>query len=215
MITLVLQGLWETVYMTLASTLLAYIVGLPLGLLLTVTDKDGIKPLPALNSVLGTVVNILRSVPFLILLLVLVPVTRFIMGTAIGSKAMIVPLFIAAFPFVARVVEGSAKEVDRGVIEAAQSMGASSWQIVWRVLVPEALPSLLNGAAISLMTVLGYSAQAGIVGGGGLGGIAITYGYYRRDNSIMLIMIVVLVCVVQVLQLIGTRSSRLSDRRRR
>lgn len=213
LIDLVLNGLWETLYMTLASTAVAYIIGLPLGLLLTVTNAEGIKPNAAVNGALGAIVNVLRSVPFLILLVALVPVTRFIIGTAIGSEAMIVPLVIAAAPFVARMVESSAKEVDRGVVEASQAMGASNWQIVWRVIVPEAMPSLINGAAIAITTILGYSAMAGIVGGGGLGGIAINYGYYRQDSQIMMIMIVILVIVVQIFQMLGTTSSRLSDRR--
>ena len=213
LISLVLNGLWETLYMTLASTVVAYIIGLPLGLLLTVTNAEGINPNAAVNGVLGAVVNILRSVPFLILLVALVPFTRLLIGVAIGSKAMIVPLVVAAAPFVARMVESSAKEVDRGVIEASQSMGASNWQIVWRVIVPEAMPSLINGAAIAITTILGYSAMAGIVGGGGLGGIAINYGYYRQNSQIMMIMIVILVIVVQIFQMLGTTCSRLSDRR--
>lgn len=213
MTALVLQALWETLYMTVASTAAAYLIGLPLGLLLTVSAPDGIKPRSALYTALGGCINILRSVPFLILMMTLIPVTRLVCGTAIGSPATIVPLTIAAFPFVARMVESSAKEVDRGVIEASLSMGASPSQVVWRVIVPEALPGLLNGAAIATTTILGYSAMAGICGGGGLGVIAINYGYYRGQTSIMLIMCVILVIVVQAFQMLGTRASRLSDKR--
>lgn len=210
---LVLTALWETLYMTVASTAAAYLIGVPLGLLLTVTAPDGIKPRAALYTVLGGVINVLRSVPFLILMMTLIPVTRLVCGTAIGSPATIVPLTIAAFPFVARMVESSAKEVDRGVIEASLSMGATSSQVVWRVIVPEAMPSLLNGAAIATTTILGYSAMAGICGGGGLGVIAINYGYYRGDTAIMLIMCIILVLVVQAFQMAGSRASRVSDKR--
>jgi D-methionine transport system permease protein len=210
---LVLQALWETLYMTVASTVAAYLIGLPLGLLLTVSAPDGIRPRAALYTTLGGVINILRSVPFLILMMTLIPVTRLICGTAIGSPATVVPLTIAAFPFVARMVESSAKEVDRGVIEASLSMGASPSQVVWRVIVPEAMPGLLNGAAIATTTILGYSAMAGICGGGGLGVIAINYGYYRGETSTMLVMCVILVVVVQAFQMLGTRASRLSDKR--
>lgn len=210
---LVLQALLETLYMTLASTAAAYIIGLPLGLLLTVAAAEGIRPNAALYGVLGGVVNILRSVPFLILLITVIPLTRLICGTAIGSGATIVPLTVAAFPFVARMVESSAKEVDRGVIEASLSMGASPWQVVWKVIVPEAMPSLLTGGAIAITTILGYSAMAGICGGGGLGAIAINYGYYRGNTAIMLVMVVILVAVVQIFQMAGTRAARLSDRR--
>lgn len=202
-----------TIYMTLASTAAAYIIGLPLGLLLTVTAEDGIKPNRGVNAVIGGIINVLRSVPFLILLITVIPVTRFICGTAIGSWPTVVPLTIAAFPFVARMVESSAKEVDRGVIEASLSMGASPWQVVWRVIVPEAMPSLINGAAIATTTILGYSAMAGICGGGGLGAIAINYGYYRSQTDIMLIMVVILVIIVAIFQSLGTGASRRSDRR--
>lgn len=210
---LTLSEFWATIYMTLASTAAAYLIGLPLGLLLTVTADEGIRPSKALNATLGGVINILRSVPFLILLITVIPVTRFICGTAIGSWPTVIPLTIAAFPFVARMVESSAKEVDRGVIEASLSMGASTWQVVWRVIVPEAMPSLINGAAIATTTILGYSAMAGICGGGGLGAIAINYGYYRSQTDIMLVMVVILVVIVQVFQTLGTGASRRSDRR--
>ena len=210
---LVPQALWESVYMTVLSTLSAYIIGMPLGLVLVVTGKDGIHPMRTLNLALGAVVNFLRSVPFILLLFFLNPFTRWVVGTTVGSPATIVPLVISAFPFVARMVESSAKEVDRGVIEASQSMGASNWQIVTKVILPEARPSLINGAALSATTILGYSAMASINGGGGLGAIAINYGHYRQNYAVMFAMIVVLVLLVQVLQEFGTRGARLSDRR--
>lgn len=210
---LIPQALWESVYMTVLSTLFAYIIGMPLGLILVVTGKDGIHPMRALNLVLGAVINFLRSVPFILLLFFLNPFTRWVVGTTVGSPATIVPLVISAFPFVARMVESSAKEVDRGVIEASQSMGASNWQIITKVILPEAKPGLINGAALSATTILGYSAMASINGGGGLGAIAINYGHYRQNYAVMFAMIVVLVLLVQVLQEFGTRGSRLSDRR--
>ena len=210
---LIPQALWESVYMTVLSTLFAYIIGMPLGLILVVTGKDGIRPMPGLNLTLGAVVNFLRSVPFILLLFFLNPFTRWVVGTTVGSPATIVPLVISAFPFVARMVESSAKEVDRGVIEASQSMGASNWQIITKVILPEARPSLINCAALSATTILGYSAMASINGGGGLGAIAINYGHYRQNYAVMFAMIVVLVLLVQVLQEFGTRGARLSDRR--
>lgn len=210
---LIPQALWESVYMTVLSTLFAYIIGMPLGLILVVTGKDGIRPMPGLNLTLGAVVNFLRSVPFILLLFFLNPFTRWVVGTTVGSPATIVPLVISAFPFVARMVESSAKEVDRGVIEASLSMGASNWQIITKVLLPEAKPGLINGAALSATTILGYSAMASINGGGGLGAIAINYGHYRSDYAVEFVMIVVIVLFVQVIQELGTRGSRLSDRR--
>ena len=210
---LVPQALWESIYMTIGSTALAYVIGLPLGLVLVVTARDGIHPMRALNMVLGAVVNFLRSIPFVILLFFVTPLTRLIVGRAIGSEAAIVPLVISAFPFVARMVEQSAREVDRGVVEASQAMGASNWQIITKVLLPESKPSLLNGAAVSATTILGYSAMAGCFGGGGLGSVAINYGYQRYDFMVMFVMIVVLVLLVQVFQEAGTRGSRLTDKR--
>jgi D-methionine transport system permease protein len=208
------EGLLDTLYMTLASTALAYVLGLPIGVALTVTDKKGIRPHRTANAVLGMIVNIIRSVPFLILLIALVPFTRFIAGTSIGATATVVPLVIGAAPFVGRMVESSLKEVDKGVIEAAQSMGASTMQIVWKVLLPEARPSLLNGAAIAVTTILSYSAMAGIVGGGGLGDIAIRYGLYRYQTDIMFVTVAILVILVQILQEAGTWLARKNDRRR-
>jgi D-methionine transport system permease protein len=206
-------GLLDTLYMTLLSTLLAYVIGLPVGVLLVLTDKDGLKPLPALNGILGVAVNILRSVPFLILLIAVIPFTRFVVGTTIGSTATVVPLVIAASPFIARLAESSLKEVDVGALDAARAMGASNWQIVHKVLLPEARPSLILGAAIAVTTILSYSAMAGIVGGGGLGDIAIRYGYYRYQTNIMLVTVAILVIVVQVFQEFGTRLSKWGDKR--
>ncbi|MGN0135485.1 methionine ABC transporter permease MetI [Anaerotignum sp.] len=213
MLALVGQGFLETIYMTVISTALAYLVGLPLGLILVVTDKDGIHPVSWLNSLLGLIINFFRSVPFLILLIALMPFTKAIVGTVIGSKAAIVGLWVAATPFIARMVESSLKEVEVGVIEAAQSMGASPFQIMTKVLLPEAKPSLLVGAAISITTILGYSAMAGIVGAGGLGAIAINYGYYRGQEDVMYIMVVLLAIIVLVFQELGMRISKRTDRR--
>lgn len=207
------QGLWETIYVVVLSTLFSYIIGLPLGLLLAVTDADGLRPSSGVNKVFGTVVNLLRSVPFLIMVFLLTAFTRLIVGTTVGSPAMIPPLVIAAFPFVARLVESSVREVDRGVIEAAQSMGASTFQIVTRVILPEATPSLITGATTATVTILGYSAMAGIVGGGGLGAIAINYGYYRKENLTMWVAVVIIVILVQILQGAGNRIATRSDRR--
>ena len=213
MLALVGQGFIETIYMTVISTALAYIIGLPLGLVLVVTDKDGIHPIPWLNSLLGMVINFFRSIPFLILLIALMPFTKMVVGTIIGSKAAIVGLWIAAAPFIARMVESSLKEVEIGVVEAAQSMGASPFQIMTKVLLPEAKPSLLVGAAISITTILGYSAMAGIVGAGGLGAIAINYGYYRKQSDIMYVMVILMAIIVLVFQELGMRISKHTDRR--
>lgn len=209
------MGLLETLYMTLLSTLLSYVLGLPLGVILVVTQKGGIRENLSLNNVLNVIVNILRSIPFLILLILVLPVTRLIVGTTIGSTATIVPLVIAAFPFIARLVESSLKEVDYGVIEAAKSMGASNFTIVSRVLLPEAKPSLIVGCAIAVTTILSYSAMAGICGGGGLGAIAINYGFYKYETGIMVITVILLVAVVQAFQEIGTRLASRTDKRER
>ena len=213
MLALVGQGFIETIYMTVISTALAYIIGLPLGLVLVVTDNDGIHPIPWLNSLLGMIINFFRSIPFLILLIALMPFTKMVVGTVIGSKAAIVGLWIAAAPFIARMVESSLKEVEIGVVEAAQSMGASPFQIMTKVLLPEAKPSLLVGAAISITTILGYSAMAGIVGAGGLGAIAINYGYYRKQSDIMYVMVILMAIIVLVFQELGMRISKHTDRR--
>ncbi len=213
MLALVGIGFLETLYMTIISTAIAYVIGLPLGMILAVTDKDGISPMPMVNKILGSIVNVLRSVPFVILLVLVMPLTRAIVGTSIGSTATIVPLVIASAPFVARIVESSAKEVDRGVIEASLSMGASTFEIVRKVMLPEAKPSLIVGAAIATTTILGYSAMSGFVGGGGLGTIAVNYGYYRSRTDVMLVMVAVLVLIVQVFQEIGNIISRRCDKR--
>ena len=209
------NALWETLYMVAISTVVSYVIGLPLGLLLVVSDKNGIRPIPVLNTVLGVIVNILRSIPFLILGVMISPLTRAITGSSIGTAAMVVPLTVAAAPYVARMVESSIKEVPFGVIEAAQSMGASPWQIVWKVLVPEAKPSLMVGAAISVVTILGYSAMSGFIGGGGLGTVAVNYGYNRYNFEIMLIAVVIIVVVVQLFQEIGLRLAKKLDKRNR
>lgn len=213
MMMLFLKGLWETLYMTIVSTALAYLFGLPLGVLLCVTDKNGIKPNKPINVVVGFIVNFLRSVPFLILLVALIPVTRVIVGTTIGSTAIIVPLVIGSTPFVARMVESSLQEVNAGVIEATKSMGATNFQIIKKVLIPEAKPSLLVGGAIAITTILGYSAMAGFVGGGGLGAIAINYGYYRFEPIIMYLMVIILAIIVQVFQEVGMKISKKYDKR--
>lgn len=207
------QAFGETLYMTLISTLVAYLIGLPIGIGLIVTAKDGLRPMRVFNAVLGVIVNVLRSVPFLILLVAIMPFTRFITGSTIGSSATVVPLIVAAAPFVARMVESSLKEVDPGVVEAAQSMGASTWKIIWSVYLKEGKPSLTIGSAIALGTILGYSAMAGIVGGGGLGAVAINYGYYRGDSQTMLITVILLVIIVQILQEIAMLIARRRDRR--
>ena len=212
-INMLLNGIWEPVYMVFLSSLLSYVIGIPLGIALVVTDRGGIRPFPLFNRVLGVVINLLRSVPFIILLVMVIPVTRLIVGKIIGPNAAVVPLVISAFPYISRMVESSLKEVDAGVIEAAKSMGASTGQIIWKVLLPEAKPSLLVGAAISITTIVGYSAMAGAVGAGGLGDIAIRYGYHRYETDMMLITVVLLVIIVQIIQEVFMRISRKSDKR--
>ena len=214
-IMMLLEGIKDTLYMTLTSTLIGYVIGLPMGILLTVTDKDGIHPNTAVYKVLDVIANLIRSVPFLILLIVLIPFTRFLIGRSYGPTATIVPLVIAAAPFIARMVESSLLEVDHGVIEAAQSMGANLWTIIWKVMLAESRTSLLVNATIALGTILGYSAMAGAVGGGGLGDIAIRYGYYRYQTDIMLVTVVLLVLLVQLLQYIGMTISKKLDKRTR
>ena len=209
---LIRNGIGETLCMVIISTVISYMIGIPLGIILVVTDKEGIRPIPALQKVLGLIINLLRSVPFLILLIMMIPVTRKLVGTSLGWRAVVPPLVASAAPYIARMVESSFKEIDAGVIEAAKSMGASTSQIIWKVLLPESKPSLLIGAAIST-TILGYSAMAGAVGGGGLGGIAINYGYYRYEKDIMLVTVTILVIIVQIIQEIGMRLARKSDKR--
>ena len=213
MVSMILTGLYETLLMTAASSFFSYVIGIPLGVLLVVSDTNGIKPMPVLNGVLGSIINLIRSVPFMILLIMVIPLTRLMVGTSIGPVAVIPPLVIAAAPYIARMVESSLKEVDAGVIEAAKSMGASNMQIIFKVLLPESRPSLLVGAAISVTTILGYSAMAGFTGGGGLGTIAINYGYYRYQTDIMFITVAILVILVQIIQEIFMRSSKRCDKR--
>ena len=204
---LIRNGIGETLCMVVISTVISYMIGIPLGIILVVTDKEGIRPIPALQKVLGLIINLLRSVPFLILLIMMIPVTRKLVGTSLGWRAVVPPLVASAAPYIARMVESSFKEIDAGVIEA------STFQIIWKVLLPESKPSLLIGAAISTTTILGYSAMAGAVGGGGLGGIAINYGYYRYETDIMLVTVAILVIIVQIIQEIGMRLARKSEKR--
>ena len=211
---IMLEGIKDTLYMTLTSTLIGYVIGLPMGILLTVTDKDGIHPNAAVYKVLDVIANLIRSVPFLILLIVLIPFTRFLIGRSYGPTATIVPLVIAAAPYIARMVESSLKEVDAGVIEAARSMGASNFTIVTKVMLVEARTSLIVGATISLGTILGYSAMAGTVGGGGLGDIAIRYGYTRWQTDIMIVTVILLVILFQIFQTIGMKLASNLDRRK-
>ena len=207
-------AIWETVYVTLLATVFAIILGLPLGVLLVAGQKDGIVPLPAwLLNTLNVVINLLRSVPFLILMILVFPLTRVIVGTVVGTTASIVPLVIAAFPFVARLAEDSFREVSPNTIEMAQSMGASPLQIILKVMIPESVPSLISNATIAVTTILGYSAMSGIIGGGGLGKIAINYGYYRYKYLIMLAAVVLLILLVQVFQSVGTRLAVKCDKR--
>jgi D-methionine transport system permease protein len=211
---MIIRGIGESLYMTLAATLFGYVLGLPWGVVLAVTDADGIKPNRPVYRVLDFVTNIMRSIPFLILLILIIPLTRLIVGKSYGSTATIVPLVVSAAPFIARMVESSLKEVDKGVIEAAQSMGADNFQIIMHVLLVEARVSLITGATICLGTILGYSAMAGTVGGGGLGSIAIQYGYYRYQADIMIVTVVLLVLIQQVFQLIGMSIASRIDRRK-
>jgi len=212
-ISLLLDNTWISIYMTLISTLIAYAIGLPLGVILVVTAPGGLRPGRVLYKVLDFVVNIVRSVPFLILLITIMPLTKLIVGKSYGPAATIVPLALAAAPFVARLVESSLLEVDHGVIEAAQSMGAGLFTIIFKVLLAEARTSLIVGATIALGTILGYSAMAGVVGGGGLGNIAIQYGYYRNQLNVMYAAVIILVVIVQVLQVIGIKLSKKLDKR--
>lgn len=212
---MIIAGIGETLYMTLVSTFFGYVFGLPLGVALRVTDKDGIRPNAVVYKVLDFISNIVRSVPFLILLIVLIPFTRMIVGKSYGSTATIVPLVVAATPFIGRMVESSLREVDGGVIEAAQSMGAGNFTIIFRVLLVEARTSILVGATIAVGTILGYSAMAGTVGGGGLGDIAIRYGYHRYQADIMIVTVILLIVLVQIFQTIGMFISNKLDRRKR
>lgn len=215
LISLMVEGTIESLYMTLVSTALSYLFGVPLGVVLFITDEGGIAENKTINSELGVIVNMLRSVPFIILLVAIIPFTRFVVGTAIGSTATVVPLVVAATPFIARMVESSLKEVNGGVIEAALSMGSNNWQIITKVLLPEAKPSLIVGSTIAITTILGYSAMAGFVGGGGLGAIAINYGYYKYQTDIMFVTVILLVIIVQIFQETGMKIAQKTDKRRR
>ncbi|MBQ6810058.1 MAG: ABC transporter permease [Firmicutes bacterium] len=207
-------AIWETVYVTLLSTGFAIILGLPLGVLLVAGDKNGVLPLPKpVMTTMGVIINLLRSVPFLILMILVFPLTRLIVGTTVGTVASIVPLVIAAFPYVARLVESSLRELDPNIVEAAQSMGASPRQIIMKVMIPESIPSLISNFTIAITTILGYSAMSGILGGGGLGKIAINYGYYRYQYLIMLAAVILLVLLVQIMQTIGDKWAMKSDKR--
>ncbi len=209
-------AIWETFYVTVLSTAFALVLGLPLGVLLVAGDKDGVLPLPGwLMQLLNFVINILRSVPFLILMICVFPLTRAIVGTTVGTKATIVPLVVAAFPFVARLVETSLRELDAGVIEAAQSMGASPLQIIVKVMIPESLPGLVSSLTTALTTILGYSAMSGVIGGGGLGKVALSYGYYRYQGDIMAVAVVLLIVMVQLFQTVGTYIATHCDKRLR
>ncbi len=209
-----LLATWETIYVTVLATAFALLLGLPIGVLLVVGEKNGVMPLPNwLMKTLNIVVNLLRSVPFLILMILVIPLTRAIVGTSVGTVASIVPLVIASFPFVARLVESSLREVNPNIIEAAQSMGASPLQIITRVMIPESVPSLLSNITIGITTILGYSAMSGIIGGGGLGKIAINYGYYRYKYVVMVVAVVLLIVLVQIFQSVGTSLATRSDKR--
>ncbi|MGN0484450.1 MAG: methionine ABC transporter permease [Lachnospiraceae bacterium] len=211
---MIVQGIWETIYMTLVSTAFGYLFGLPMGVLLAVTDKEGLKPNAVVYKVLDVIANIVRSIPFLILLILLIPFTRFLIGKSTGSTATIIPLVVAAIPFIGRMVESSIKEVDKGVIEAAKAMGASNTRIICRVLLVEARTSLITGATIAVGTILGYSAMAGTVGGGGLGDIAVRYGYYRWQTGIMIVTVILLIVLVQIFQSVGMWIAARLDKRK-
>ena len=209
-------AIWETLYSLVLEVVFAYVIGLPLGVLLVTGEKGGVKPLPKpVMRVLNAVINLLRSVPFLILMIICLPLSKFLVGTKVGTLATIPPMVIAAFPLVARMVESSLREVDQGVVEASQSMGATPWQIVTKVMLPEALPSLISGCTITVATILGYGAMAGIIGGGGLGQIAINYGYYNCKFLVMWIAVIGLVLLVQIFQSVGTWLAAKCDKRLR
>ena len=207
-------GIWETLYSTVLATLFAYILGLLLGVLLIAGDKDGIRPLPSpLMRALNFIINIVRSIPFLILMLMVLPLSMLLLGTKIGTPASIPPLVIAAAPFIARLVETSLREMDKGILEAAQSMGCTSWQIIWKVMLPECLPGLISNLTTAFITILGYGAMAGAIGGGGLGKIAINYGYNRYNYAVMLVAVVLIVILVQIFQSIGSHLAVHMDKR--
>lgn len=213
-IRMIWKGIGETLYMTVFSTAIGYLFGLPMGVLLAVSDKGGLTPHPVLYKILDVIANIVRSIPFLILLILLIPFTRFLIGKSTGSTATIVPLVAAAIPFIARMVESSIKEVDAGVVEAAKSMGAGNFRIIMKVLLVEARTSIITGCTIAIGTILGYSAMAGTVGGGGLGDIAVRYGYYRWEEKIMIVTVVLLIVLVQMFQSAGMLFAKRLDKRK-
>lgn len=211
----VIQATWETLYMVVISTALSYVFGLPLGVILVTTDEGHILANRAVNSILGTIINAARSIPFIIFLILVIPFTRVVVGTSIGTAASMVPLTLAAIPFVARVVETSLKEIEWGLIEAALSMGANAWQVISKVLIPEARPSIILGVAITTINLVGYSAMAGIVGGGGLGTLAYYYGYQRYEDLVMWVTVIVLIVLVQCIQVAGDKmAAKISNQRR-
>ncbi len=210
---LLIEGTLVTLFMTAVSTFFAYLFGIPLGVLLVITQPHGIWPHKTLNVVLGWIANVGRSIPFIIMLVALMPLTRLVMGIAIGPKAAVLPWVIAATPFVARMVESALQEVDAGVIEVAQSAGSTTGQIVWKVILPESLPSVVLGASITFITLLGYVAMAGAIGAGGLGDIAIRYGYYKYQTDVMIATIIILIVLVQIVQMLGNGISRKMDKR--
>ena len=212
---MLMEGVVDTLYMTIVSTFFSYVFGIVMAVVLVICRKDGIRPNPVVYSVLDVVVNLTRSFPFLILMIAVIPFTRYIVGTTIGNNATVVPLVIAAAPFVARLIESSLLEVDNGVVEAAQSMGATPFQIITKVMIPECLPGLISSMTTALTTILGYSAMSGVIGGGGLGKIALSYGYYRYQTDIMIVCVVLLVLMVQVFQTVGTAWAAKSDKRLR
>lgn len=213
-INMILEGIRDTLYMTIVSTLIAYVLGLPLGILLKITSKDGLKPNGVVYRILDVICNVVRSIPFLILLILLIPFTRFVVGKSYGSTATIVPLVVCAAPYIARMVESSLNEVDPGVIEAAKSMGASNWDIVFKVMLVEARTSLIVGATITTGNILGYSAMSGTVGGGGLGDIAVRYGYYRWQTDIMIVTVILLIILFQIIQNVGMKVASNLDKRK-
>ena len=213
-INMILEGIRDTLYMTIVSTLIAYVLGLPLGILLKVTSKDGLKPNVVVYRILDVICNVVRSIPFLILLILFIPFTRFVVGKSYGSTATIVPLVVCAAPYIARMVESSLNEVDPGVIEAAKSMGASNWDIVFKVMLVEARTSLIVGATITTGNILGYSAMSGTVGGGGLGDIAVRYGYYRWQTDIMIVTVILLIILFQIIQNVGMKVASNLDKRK-
>lgn len=212
---IILKGIWETIYMTFLSTAIAYVIGLPLGVILNVTSSSGLAPNKIVNKVLGLIINFLRSIPFIILMVAFLPVAKVVVGTSLGNKAMIVMLVVASAPYIARMVEGSLKEIDYGKIEAARSMGASDFMIIWKVILPESKPSLFNGAVIASITILGYSAMASTIGGTGLGQIAIIYGHQRSNPDITWVCVFLMVIIVIVIQEVGVLLVRKIDKRKR